>query len=64
MAKKLYTKGSTIKTVQQLIEWDKYGDVYFYWKNKLMHYGFLSSMQFRTVIKAVEDGILLEAIKI
>jgi hypothetical protein len=62
-AHKLFRKGEVIKTMDELLECRTNGVPWVYWNHKIMHYGFLSGMPFRTIFEAIKREILFKAVR-
>lgn len=60
-SKQKFHKGKQILT---MTEFDKHiPDRFMYWRHKIQHIGWLTSMQYRSLKNAVESGYIYEAIK-
>ena len=62
-SKRQYTKGDYITSVDEFEERNRNGESLFYWNNCIRHYGWLCSMQFRCLVRAIQNGHIRAAIK-
>ena len=62
-SKRQYIKGDYITSIDEFEERNKNGEVLFYWNDCIRHYGWLCSMQFRCLARAIQNYHVRAAIK-
>lgn len=68
-SKRKYQKGDQIKTLTDFVSYIEFrqsgddGDCYLYIRDKIYHFDWILSLQFRCIMKSVYNGNVYEAIK-
>lgn len=62
-SRRQYTRGKRIESVSEYLALKEQGQSLFYWGNKIRHFGWLESLQFRTLVSVIKNGDFYMAIK-
>lgn len=58
-----YEKGERIRNIQEYLSLKEQGETLFYWNNCIRHFGWLESLQFRTLLNSINQGRIYRAIR-